>query len=158
MKTCSKCKIEQSIDCFYKNSRYKNGVKGTCKKCDHITSIASMKKYRSTEEGLLKSREAVKKSVLKDPEKNKWACKKSIYKSLGIVITKEEYVKKLELQNNRCAICNTLPSEKKSLALDHCHVTLKVRGFLCDNCNTAIGKFKDNLELLSNAITYLKSY
>ena len=158
MKTCSKCNIEKSTVDFYKNSRYKDGIKSICKKCDNITSNASMKKYRLTPEGLLKSREAVKKSVLKDPEKNKWSCKKSIYKSLGIVITKEEYIEKLKLQNNRCAICNNLPTEKKALALDHCHTTLKIRGFLCDNCNTAIGKFKDNLELLNNAITYLKSY
>ena len=158
MKTCSKCNIEKSIDEFYKNLRYKNGIKGSCKKCDNITSNISMKKYRSSEEGLLKTADSVKKCKLKNPEKNKWSCKKSIYKSLGITITKEDYDKKLELQNYKCAICNNLPTEKKALALDHCHTTLKVRGFLCDNCNTAIGKFKDNLELLTNAINYLKSF
>lgn len=52
----------------------------------------------------------------------------------------------------KCAIC----SSKKDLCYDHCHETNMFRGFLCRTCNTAIGKFKDNIHLLKKAIEYLE--
>jgi hypothetical protein len=39
---------------------------------------------------------------------------------------------------------------------DHNHATNEVRGMLCFDCNTGIGKFKDDPALLSKAIDYLK--
>lgn len=51
-----------------------------------------------------------------------------------------------------CQICK----RKDKIYLDHCHHTNSVRGFLCQCCNSAIGGFKDNRELLLSAITYLK--
>lgn len=38
----------------------------------------------------------------------------------------------------------------------HCHKTGKVRGLLCFNCNTGIGKLKDDIELLKRAVEYLE--
>lgn len=66
-----------------------------------------------------------------------------------------EYQKLLEKQNGRCAICQSDTPEKRSLAVDHCHETDKIRGLLCSKCNTGIGSFKDNIQLLENAIAYL---
>ena len=56
-------------------------------------------------------------------------------------------------QENRCAICN---EKFPLLAVDHCHETLLVRGLLCTNCNNGLGRFKDNIVYLENAIKYLK--
>ena len=42
--------------------------------------------------------------------------------------------------------------------LDHCHETGEFRGFLCHNCNTGLGKFKDDPEILLNAIAYLQGH
>lgn len=41
------------------------------------------------------------------------------------------------------------------LSLDHDHYTSKIRGILCQECNHAIGLFKDDVELLKKAIEYL---
>jgi len=41
------------------------------------------------------------------------------------------------------------------LAIDHNHLTNKVRGLLCNKCNQGIGFFNDNVHLLSEAIKYL---
>ena len=41
--------------------------------------------------------------------------------------------------------------------LDHDHKTGEFRGYLCDNCNTALSKFKDDTKILNEAINYLKS-
>ena len=66
---------------------------------------------------------------------------------------------KRKLQDNRCAICNSKPIiDNRSLAVDHCHQTGKVRGLLCVNCNNGLGRFKDSIEILEQSIKYLKYY
>lgn len=45
--------------------------------------------------------------------------------------------------------------KKASLCIDHCHETGKVRGFLCRSCNTGLGGFRDRVDLLNQAISYL---
>jgi len=42
--------------------------------------------------------------------------------------------------------------------LDHCHETGGFRGFLCSNCNTGLGAFKDDAAILMNAISYLEAH
>ena len=42
--------------------------------------------------------------------------------------------------------------------LDHCHETHTFRGFLCNNCNIGLGKFKDDPDILHNAIHYLLAH
>jgi len=44
----------------------------------------------------------------------------------------------------------------KRLAVDHDHKTNKIRGLLCQFCNTALGKFLDDVEILKKAILYLE--
>ena len=41
------------------------------------------------------------------------------------------------------------------LFVDHCHNTGKYRGLLCVTCNTGLGAFKDNVDLMQKAIEYL---
>jgi hypothetical protein len=73
-------------------------------------------------------------------------------------ITQDEYNQMFEKQEGCCAICNKHQSEvSRALSVDHNHSNGKVRGLLCHTCNSAIGKFYDNVSLLENAITYLKN-
>lgn len=46
--------------------------------------------------------------------------------------------------------------ETRALALDHNHETGEIRGFLCMNCNTLLGKARDRPEILRRAIAYLE--
>lgn len=74
-------------------------------------------------------------------------------------IDTEQYNQMLIEQNHRCKICNRHKSEfKHALAVDHCHVTGKVRGILCPNCNTGVGKFKDDSSLLAKAYLYIQEH
>ena len=56
-----------------------------------------------------------------------------------------------EMAKNGCHICG-----QKATRVDHCHSTNTVRGALCNNCNTGLGMFKDDQQLLKTAIYYLR--
>ena len=43
----------------------------------------------------------------------------------------------------------------KRLYVDHCHKTGKIRGLLCNSCNTALGLLKDDISLFKRSIDYL---
>ena len=80
-------------------------------------------------------------------------------------ISLEQYQKMLEAQDNKCEICGLEEICKdpkhdrvRRLSIDHCHRTGNVRGLLCHSCNTAIGKFKDDIELLHKAIRYITQH
>lgn len=76
-----------------------------------------------------------------------WYNSKSILKGVP-----EDYI---YLENDPCHICG-IEGIGKKMAIDHCHVSGEVRGRLCLNCNTALGKFNDTVELLERAILYLQ--
>ena len=76
-------------------------------------------------------------------------------------ITHAEYAALHKNQSGLCAICQQPERQKrsgkvKSLAVDHDHKTGAVRGLLCSDCNTGIGKLKDDCAILDSAIRYLK--
>jgi hypothetical protein len=53
-----------------------------------------------------------------------------------------------------CDLCGR-DNRGKRLALDHCHVTGKLRGLLCDSCNVGLGQFRDDPHTLWLARKYL---
>lgn len=62
-----------------------------------------------------------------------------------------------------CPVCKRayndiqyLGTKKGGWCLDHCHKTGKFRGWLCHDCNKAIGFFKDDAELMKSAIDYIE--
>src|SRR2546425_7235207 len=57
---------------------------------------------------------------------------------------------------NICGICNEPNISGKNKQLDHDHITMKIRGVLCNNCNNMLGRAHDNIEILQNAISYLR--
>lgn len=58
-----------------------------------------------------------------------------------------------------CPICHkkTIPGLTSKVVLDHDHKTGRPRAWICDSCNTGIGRFKDEVDLLKNAIEYLET-
>jgi hypothetical protein len=53
-----------------------------------------------------------------------------------------------------CPICRDVVPGSYA-RLDHSHETGMIRGWICDNCNTALGKLKESPEVLSRAIDWL---
>jgi RNase P subunit RPR2 len=59
-----------------------------------------------------------------------------------------------------CPICKkpSIPYVTANLVIDHDHDTGNAREWICDSCNTGLGRFKDNVELMQEAIKYLKKH
>jgi len=86
----------------------------------------------------------------------------SKYRRFGL--TRKIYQEMFQNQDGKCAICKSeiasydINGKIKRLYVDHSHSTGKVRGLLCNNCNTAIGHLRDSPELLRKAAQYLENH
>lgn len=97
------------------------------------------------------NRESINKRLRSNPE----ALKSNHLKKYGITLV--EYNTRLELQGNKCACCGRLePGGKGSFAVDHDHITGKIRGLICNSCNLGIGHLGDTLEGVASAYEYMR--
>ncbi|MGW7483698.1 endonuclease domain-containing protein [Nonomuraea muscovyensis] len=64
-------------------------------------------------------------------------------------------------QGGKCAICyagiTLFDGDSRDTAyFDHCHTNKRNRAFLCQPCNSGLGDFRDDPELLERAAAYLR--
>lgn len=79
-----------------------------------------------------------------------------LQKNFGISV--EQYREMSARQNDVCAICKRPETMKnRSLAVDHCHKTGRIRGLLCGGCNVSLGRVNDDPALLQSMIDYLRA-
>jgi len=118
-------------------------------------SRKSIRKYQTTnrDKKLVSDRKSHKKMRDLYPDRVKNRVLKYSYG-----ITLEDYNEMLAIQNGVCAICNQSCTTGRRLCVDHDHKTGKVRGLLCNDCNSGIGKLKDSSEILKNAANYLDKH
>ena len=175
---CKRCKLENSIKrggtCKTHGVLEKQNIRtdGRCALCHRVTAGKSRNENRP------KFNERMRVDRIENPDKwieirkreyrqsienhgRESRITKEIIRMHGLTL--DAYEKMFESQNHRCAICNeaeTRAGRTKGtvtrLCVDHCHKTNTVRGLLCHACNTAIGKFKDNVDLMEKAIRYLR--
>lgn len=96
-----------------------------------------------------KKRECARNWTKRNPDKIK-----NTYLLREYGISLEEYNILYDEQNGLCAICER-EQLGKSLAVDHCHNSGEIRGLLCEDCNRALGMFRDDTNVLYRAIKYL---
>ncbi len=135
-KVCSCCKKELSIVEFFARSKTDSRLKSACKQC---------------------SRERAKRYWRSKPLPKEVQREKNLKRNFNLSI--DDYNSKLKEQKFLCAICS-LPKQEgaKEFAVDHDHLTGKIRGLLCRSCNTGLGLFKDSQNNLKSAINYLEKY
>lgn len=154
MKLCSKCNNDKPLNEFFKDSSTKSGLHSQCKFCMKLPK-GSRSEYRKEHYQLNKEHAEKTRRKYITSEHGIFKRRDNWYrKNYGITLA--DYNKILLEQNNKCATCKRDKSESfRNLVVDHCHITNKIRGLLCDNCNVALGKIKDNVETLKTMIKYL---
>jgi hypothetical protein len=70
------------------------------------------------------------------------------------------YLKRLELaagskRPKRCCVCKKYVVK---ICFDHCHKYNEFRGWLCDNCNKALGQVNDSSKLLRKLADYVDAH
>lgn len=74
-------------------------------------------------------------------------------------LTPTEFEEMFEKQGRVCVLCLTSDfSHKNGRCMDHDHTTKSLREILCNACNTALGLFKDNPEVLRRAAAYVERH
>jgi len=146
-KKCYGCGKKKSFSRFSRDLSGKDGLQGYCKACCKNYKITNIDK--------------IKEGRIRRNLKNKYS------------ITPNQYDDLLIGQGGKCAICeidysllspindipnNTIRNLKKGLFIDHDHITGRVRGLLCFNCNTGLGFFKDDPKLTAKTTEYLLTF
>lgn len=124
--TCTTCKLQKNLTEFTPDKRVRNGHTRQCKACNKLWRQANPEKARLKPYNL----------------------------SLA------EFDRMWDEQNGACFGCfktfKRLGRHKEVAHVDHCHVSNKVRGLLCQDCNVSIGRLKDRPEVLRRLADYLE--
>lgn len=129
---CSACGLEKPDTEFPPSNQTASGLYSQCRICKR----KSNKRYEQSVKGKLSAR------------------RKHLKKRFGMSL--QEYEEKLARQGGVCEICG-IPKDEV-LDVDHNHSTGKVRGLLCFRCNSGLGMFGDEPELLLKAVDYLRRH
>jgi DNA-directed RNA polymerase subunit RPC12/RpoP len=181
-KICIDCGLNFPVDKFKISARYKNKEYrlNFCRSCGYKRGykkklewnrnnpdkiLAQQQKTRKKYK--MKLRKRAKEYVLKNPEKVKIRLEKSrfcraLYSSnikakqrnhIACIATEEEIK---YIFTGKCFVCGVSESNcRVKLCLDHNHSTGKFRGWLCEDCNIAAGKLRDNPIIVQNLYKYL---
>lgn len=115
-KACAKCNQFKPLDQFHSQPGGKYGRHSYCKPCANALQKLSRQKNG------------------RPPRKRKWQIK-SRY---GLTVEMVDAMR--EEQKGVCAIC---AKAMKRECIDHCHITGRVRGLLCQRCNLLIRGLDD---------------
>ena len=158
-KTCAGCGLTKPVEAFYTkrdqsvraHPRYTN----RCKRC-HCAYTAELKRKRYAGDREAKARDQARKLA--------WVKAGGRHRLKHLTLSKNAlsyhaYDLQFAEQNGRCAICLRVPFPNESrFPFDHDHGTGLARGVLCAECNNGLGCFKDNVEHLKAAISYLRRW
>lgn len=141
-KICRSCKTRKDISKFYAHGSTKDRVQLDCKKC----VIAN-------------SAKRAKADPLWRFGKN---LKRKYWKHLHWRDALTEYDRLFRSQNGVCAVCKNpetkaMRGKVRTLCVDHCHRTGKIRALLCDSCNIAEGCLKTP-EIAAALVKYMRRH
>jgi len=155
LKTCTTCGITKLPTEFHGVGSDSNLSRASCKVCTRANNKARSKtkpkkrkhvRYFWTRE---RKHQFKIKILLSLEEKRQ---DRNLRNRYGISL--REYRDLFETQNGVCAICGR-GAGKRNLHVDHCHKTGRIRALLCSNCNSTLGKVRDDINILNKLIEYL---
>lgn len=157
MPTTRKCKwCGRPVKRYYIGDRFKGYLK-TCGSTECLLKARREKNANQTKRyEAIKICEICQQPYMTKCFTSKW-CKncipnkhaRTIYERYHLLPKEEKELK--EKYNGICPICN----KRKASAIDHDHITGKVRGYICNKCNIGL-HYLENEDLKGNMEKYLK--
>lgn len=181
MKVCSRCRLNQPLAAFQRDSRYRFGVHGWCKACRaEARSVQDQRRQLLPKVVLPEKKCLTCKQVSpvttfsrdsRNPDGYSARCKPCHKERCGVSLTRhdthvgrdlkqrfgmtrDDVQQLFDEQNGCCALCG---KAMRRPAIDHDHATMAVRGLLCTRCNTRLGVIED-AEFVEKAKSYLSRY
>ena len=117
-----------------------------CRECLEVKSIHEFEKNQRTPSGRRNRRSTCN------------ACRAKKAKPVGKATYQKAYPPPGEGDTFECPICRRMFTVRKGhgkVHLDHDHITGRIRGYVCAECNTGIGNMKGDISTLSNAIKWI---
>jgi len=166
MKVCTKCGEKKALTEFHHTKRNSDGRIAVCKNCtsEWNRNYSRANKERIAERGRIWSKANREK---KREQQRRWyrnnrfssvlfSSKKHArkYDWVPCNATKEE----LEVAfTGKCHACGVPELElNRRLNMDHCHETGEFRGWLCENCNKALGLLKNSSDRILALAKYIE--
>lgn len=134
-KRCKRCGTVQAAVLFGKDTRKLDGRGIYCNAC-----IAAYKRARYARSPKMRA-----------------ACQEGA-RFFRYRLSKAAFQAMWDAQNGKCAICQDQLNGGRQTAVDHCHATGRIRELLCTLCNTALGRARDNPQLLRAMAAYLERH
>lgn len=147
----SNCTIELSLEDITFFNPLNTGDQYSKKLCNVCHRLLDVNLFQKNQNG--KNNRTVRRPSCND-------CRKIIDGKDMTAAEKNEMEKiKPYMQIWTCPICKktTIPGLTSKVVCDHDHITGHPRAWICDSCNTGLGRFKDDVKLLKSAIDYLET-
>ncbi|MDX3687690.1 endonuclease VII domain-containing protein [Streptomyces sp. NPDC017201] len=176
-KWCSGCKRDLPLPSFASDKNRRDGLQPRCRGCVAAYGAAHYRRRREAQGKPVRERVDVpqghkecrtcgevkphsewhRNSTATDGLATRCKACKAIQGRAGHLkrhygMTEAQREAMVSSQSGVCTICLAAPA----VHVDHCHKTGRVRGVLCFNCNSAIGKLGDDPDSLRRAIAYLE--
>ena len=157
MKRCKVCTDLKTFDDFYRAAGTRDGYRSECKACNlkrrrlwyldnREREIARVLAWQVEHPEMVRAR----MDAFRAAGKKKVSDRKSrLKRKYGLTL--EDFDEMLASQGGGCAICGKPDPDN----VDHDHVTGRVRGILCWNCNIAIGQLEDDSDRARAMAEYL---
>ena len=148
IRSWKKTKVKKEDVVFFDVNKTGDGFKKKiCNVCHKLLNTTHFDKNQNA-----KNNRPVRRPSCRD-------CRKHID---GVPINPKERKEFLKTKPNKapfkCPICHkqTIAGVTSKIVIDHNHITGKIRNWICDSCNTGIGRFKDDESILRRAIRFIK--
>ena len=125
-KRCPDCRLTKPLEEFPRNRNSKDGRHAYCKPCHNARTAETRQRL--------------------------YGGGRHYHLKRRYGIGADDFDRMVADQGGVCLICERPDPEH----VDHDHVTGKVRGILCFNCNGGLGQFKDDIDALLAAAAYLE--
>lgn len=173
VRRCSRCKEQKPRAAFAKNKSMRDGLQAYCRECAAAyhqqrqvakgrnirprVVVPEGHKYCRTCGAIKPHSEWTRNSSASDGLATLCKSCKAVKGRAGHLkhhygLTEAERDQMVASRMGLCIIC----LKATAAHVDHCHKTGRVRGVLCFNCNSAIGKLGDDPDAVRRAAAYLE--
>ena len=150
------------------NARFKkwheaNGAKRYYENVELTRAIKRKSYYISVGKHIAADLEQQKIDAIRTLFPKKQGGKKETYSATDKIVRRKACIRKARYKHisglpdllkepGKCEICG----RGGKMCLDHCHKENVFRGWICDDCNIAMGRAKENVETLKAMIKYIQ--